>query len=106
MRARAEGDSPCSTNSTARRRRRSSSAAVPRGLVIPYDTDVQHKRQALTTRSSVTDLHAMARPHMLTEILENYWDIGTCVYAVRHRCKRMCFPRYGVCQTGRPSSGM
>ena len=41
MRATVEGDSPWSTKSTARRRRRSSSAALPRGRVIRYYTDVQ-----------------------------------------------------------------
>src|SRR3954465_10892264 len=53
IRAMVEGDSPCSSKSTARRRRRSSSVAVPIGLVIPHYTAVQHERQALTTRDSV-----------------------------------------------------
>src|SRR3954471_17191190 len=53
MRATLEGDSPPSTNSTARHRRRCSSLAVPIGLVILHYTDVQTPGQALPTLDSV-----------------------------------------------------
>src|SRR4051812_16859507 len=60
MRATLEGDSPPSTNSTARHRRRCSSLAVPIGLVILHYTDVQTPGQALPTLDSVMGVRPAA----------------------------------------------
>src|SRR3954453_23679079 len=64
MRATLEGDSPPSTNSTARHRRRGSSLAVPIGLVILHYTDVQTPGQALPTLDSVRSLAGWRRSHV------------------------------------------
>src|SRR5579883_1487149 len=57
MRATVVGDSPCSTNSTARRRRRSSSEDVPLGLMLYY-THVQ--REGIFLSAGVSNLHLLA----------------------------------------------
>jgi hypothetical protein len=53
MRATTPGDSPASTNATARRRRRSNSAALPSGL-IPHAGQHPCRRRSLAAPSSVT----------------------------------------------------